>query len=290
MYKLTEPAWCFNYNASNGIANGVSRLTPYVMALSMNPLTYKNEYPAFIQNAVAGVRGQGILQYGVLASTQYVSNIAQHKNTTHVWSMAIPSSMNAPIGIFTANFNAGVYYAPNYNMVGQSINANFVCYVDTDHYLKFGFMLYNGSNAPPDLSINFGVDMTPYMYAPTVNNTDAYCGHRYAMVYDADNRAYNLFVDNTDTLLAAVTENNVAQITLGVMNVAMYNDWFNVNGGAINNYSLIGPGVYMRSTSLVNVYNQGAVYISDWYGWETVLNKEQLQSVLEHHWKPSTAR
>lgn len=285
MYRLTEPAWCFNYNASNGIANDVSRLTPYAIALSMNPLTYKNEYPAFIQNAVAGVRGQGILHYGVLASTQYVSNIAQHKNTTHVWSMAIPSSMNAPIGIFTANFNAGVYYAPNYNIVGPSINANYVWYVDTDHYLKFGCTLYNGYNAPPDFSINFGVDMTPYMYAPTVNNTDAYCGHRYAMVYDADNRAYNLFVDNTDTLLAAVTENNVAQITLSIMNTATYNDWFNINGGAINNYSLIGPGAYMGSTSLLNAYNQGVVYISDWYGWETVLNKEELQSVFEYNWK-----
>lgn len=289
MYKLTEPAWCFNYNASNGIANGVSRLTPYAMALSMNPLTYKNEYPAFIQNAVAGVRGQGILQYGVLASTQYVSNIAQHKNTTHVWSMAIPSSMNAPIGIFTANFNAGVYAAPNYNIVGPSVNANYVWYVDTDHYLKFGCTLYNGSNAPPDLSINFGVDMTHYMYAPTVNNTDAYCGHRYAMVYDAENRAYNLYVDNTDTLLAAVTENNVAQITLSIMNSATFNDWFNINGGAINNYSLIGPGAYMGSTSLLNAYNQGVVYISDWYGWEAVLNKEELQSVFEYNWKTAMA-
>lgn len=289
MYKLTEPAWCFNYNASNGIANNVSRLTPYSAYLSMNVFTYKNTYPAFIQNAVTGVRGQGILHYGVLASTPYVSNIPQHKNTTHVWSMAIPSSMNAPIGIFTANFNAGVYYAPNYNIVGPSINANFVWYVDTDHYLKFGCTMYNGSNAPPDFSINFGVDMTPYMYAPTVNNTDAYCGHRYAMVYDADNRAYNLFVDNTDTLLAAVTENNVAQITLSIMNTAIYNDWFNINGGAINNYSLIGPGAYMGSTSLLNAYNQGVVYISDWYGWETVLNKEELQSVFEYNWKTAIA-
>lgn len=294
MYKLKAPAWAFDYNSSYGTSSNVpsaSRFSPSYSYLNMNAYIYKNQFSAFVQNAQTGTRGQGIAFYGTLNSTviNNAQDLAFHKEATHVWSMAIPINMGSPIGLFTANINAGVYYPPNYNIVGPSTWCNYVWYIDNDHMLKIGSTYRYGSSAPPDLVYNFGVDMTPYMYIPTVNNMDDYCGHRYAMRYSND--AYELYVDNVNTRLAVADRNIFANGAASIMNQSTYYEWMNINGGGVNNYSYIGPGAYMYTNSSTgfNTYNQGNVYMSDWYGWETSLNDDELQAVFEYNWRARIA-
>ena len=294
MYKLNLPAWAFDYNASYGTASNVpnaSRFSPSYTYYNMNSSIYKNQFSAFIQNAQAGVVGQGISFYGQLNSSiiNDAGILANHKEATHVWSMAIPITMACPIGLFTMNVNAGVYCPPNYDTIGPCATSNFVWYVDTDHMLKIGTTAKNGAYAPPTLVHNFGVDMTPYMYTPVVNNMDQYSGHRYAIRYSND--AYELFVDNASTVLATADRNVFASGAVAIINNATYSSWMSINGGGVYNYSYIGPGAYMRSNASIsfNVYGQGNVYTSDWYGWETSLNDDALQAVFEFNWRAKKA-
>ena len=291
MYKIIKPAWAFDYNQSSGTYSNVpisSRENPSYTYYNINSAVYKNNHTAFIQNAQAGVCGQGIAFYGSPNSqSPYITDYTNHRDLTHAWSMAIPITMGAPIGIFTAQFNAGVFYPPNYNVIGPNLQTNFVWYIDKDHILKLGSTYNNGAYGPPFEMHNFGVDMSAYMYTPLVGNMDAYCGHRYVMSYNSSNRSYDLYIDNTAAVIASAPEDLFVQEALHIMNTPVYWEWYYVNGGAIRNYYYTGPGAYMSSNSSIglNIYLQGNVYMSDWYGWEVSLNKDEIQAVIDYDWK-----
>lgn len=286
--RILMPAWAYNsnspYSATYTDTTNASRYYPSYSYMNMNSYINRDNNPAFVANAMTGTCGQGISFYGYMNS--YVSAEYQKwKDVTHVWSMAIPETMGAPIGLFTIGVYAGINTPPNYDTMGPYTSYNMALYIDTDRILKAGVMT-GGSSLPPTLIHNYGVDMTPYMYNSAVRNTDAYVGHRYAVVYNVDIDSYDLYVDNSNTLIASLNNNSIVQGALVMMNNATYNDWFNNGGGSFNNYWISGPGVYMYNWSTdYNIIHQGNVYFSDWAGWETSFNLRDLNAIMNFNYK-----
>lgn len=284
--RVKMPAWSFDYNynyggASTNIGNA-SRQYPAYTYLSGNSNINKDLNPAFVQNAKAGLCGQGLSLYGYLNGTVLDPSIGDYnhwKEATHVWSMAIPAGRGVPIGLFTLNVNGGVYVSED--RIGPYTMFNSCLYIDTDQYLKYGSM-YRGASMPPIELYNYGVDMSPYLYTPGYLNTQPYIGHRYGLHYNLESSTYDLYVDNTATKLASINKELIMTGLLNVFGSSTYNDYYAEFGGVFNNYYHIGPGVYMNGvSSAFNVFGQGNVYYSDWVGWETSLNIQALNAVMD---------
>lgn len=290
--KVPAPAWAYNSNSPYGgtysdVPN-VSKYYPSYSYMRMNSNINRDNNPAFVQNARAGICGNGIALYGYLNS--YVAaDYQQHKETTHVWSMAIPETMSIPVGLFTIQANVFINQPPNYDTIGTRTQYNMAIYIDTDYTLKVGAM--TGSGYPPVEVHNYGVNMHKYLYPVTAPNTGSYVGHRYAFMYNTATEAYDLFIDNTATKLLSLNSYTLIRGGLAYMNSPMYNDYFaHGNSGGFVNYYYIGPGVYMyNSSASYNICNQGNVYFSDWVGWETSFNADTLSALMNFNFKQMKA-
>lgn len=288
--KVKKPAWGFdyNYNYSGYYTNvgNASRYYPSYSYMNMNSNINKALNPAFVQNAKAGLCGQGISLYGYLNSDvvdSSVGNYMQWKEATHAWSMAIPSSIGVPVGLFSMNVNGGIYVAEG--IIGPSANYNLCLYVDTDLYLKCGTM-YRGTSMPPVEIYNYGLNMAPYTYAPDYPNTGVYIGHRYGMHYNLESEAYDFYADSVATKIASINKDLIMQGLIIMFGGGAYNDYYEEFGGVFNNYYYIGPGAYAyNSATGYNVYQQGNVYYSDWVGWETSVNLQTLSGIMNFDYK-----
>lgn len=280
---LPTPTWAFNYNSSYSFATDVPNVSinyPSYTYYNANYYVNKANNPAFVDHALTGCVGQGISLYAPLNS--YVVGGDPHLwvDMTHAWSMAIPDNINCPVGIFMINSLAGTGYPPNYDMLGPAASINAGLWIDKDNYLKI--MYYNSSYYPPTEIENTGVDMTPYMYPAGTAPTAPYQGHRYAVVYNAGYKKYDLYIDNTNSIVASITHNALAKGALMYMNSPTYWEWFNGYGGIVNNWINSGPGIYYSNTYApgYNVYEQYNVYFSDWYAYKETLNLAAVNALL----------
>jgi hypothetical protein len=283
------PTWAFNYNspysATYTDVPNCSVNYPTYSSYNMNAYINKANNPAFVDHALMGCCGQGYILYAYM--NQYVVGGDAHlwKDMTHIWSMAIPDNINCPVGLFMVNAWAGCGYPPNYDDLGPSVNINTGLWIDKDHYLKV--MYYNSSSYPPTEVENTGVDMSQYLYPASSDPMSSYKGHRYAVVYNDEHKKYDLYVDNTNSIVASLTHNALGKAALMYMNSPTYMEWFNAHGGIVNNYQSAGPGMYYSNSYApgYNVYEQYNVYMSDWYGYKDTLNLTVVNALLNWNFK-----
>ena len=291
--RLEVPAFAYDYiNGTSGTYSNTpyaSKYYPSYTGYNYNSYIPKANMPAFVCNANYGVCGQGFTYYMYTssASAEIQSNIPTFKDITMTWSQAIPIIFGCPIGLCWFNFYASVYNnnepVPNYYSNFTTNNIGF--FVNSDHKLAFGG--HNWAGYRPIVDIDFGIDMTPYMYTPAVQNSAAYCGHTYGIRYNAEGDALDLYVDNVETILASVTFNQIMRTAMNVINYfhswdSLYNAWVNY-GGCIQNIYAGGCGLYVSNTSgSYNVYNQGNVYFDSWYTWVHNLNDVEFNAAMNH--------
>lgn len=283
MIKMPLPAWAFDYNQSYGTSTNVGNCSTYYPSYtsqSMNAYINKANMPAFVRNARAGCCGNGMSFYG------YPPSYNTYYAVTHVWAMAVPIQMGWPIGICTLNASIKIPHTPDINAgdEGPAFMVNTCLFIDNDHRLKYGHM-YRGTSLPPTAVYDFGVDMTPYMYTPVVQNSDPYCGHMYAFAYNSAAAVYELFVDNTNTKLASINKKLIVDCALNIMNIAEYNEAVpqHMENVIYNGYYYTGPGVYLYNYG--NVNKQGNVYMSDWYGWMDAYDYNVLDQLMTFNWR-----
>ena len=267
MIRLEIPSFAFDYSyewsGTYSNTGNASKYYPSYTYMNMDSNVNKTLNPAFVKNANAGVVGQGICFYGMTNyADQEVTDYANYTDITHVWSQAIPVTFGTVVPLYW--FNAAIVI----NDFTRTTSLNVGFFVNGDHRLAFGGSNY--SSYRPYVAVNYGIDMTPYMYTPVVQPTDAYAGHTYGVKYNIDSDSIELYLDNIETCLAAITMNDAMNAIIDTMEAFHYNDSavnaFRNNGGYIANITASGPGMYFyNSASAFNVYTQGNVYFSDWY-------------------------
>lgn len=281
MIKLPMPAWAFDYNQSYGTYTNVGNTSEYYPSYSsqyMNSYINKATMPAFVRNARTGCCGNGMVFYG------YPPAYNMYKELTHVWAMAIPITMGWPIGICTLNISMGIPYPPNFDVIGPTFMMNTCLFIGNDHRLKYGHQ-YSSTSIPPNMVYDYGIDMTPYMYTPAVQNADPYCGHMYAFTYNTEAEEYELYVDNMNTKLATINKLLMTECVLNYMNSPDYTAGVpqHLENVIYNGYYYTGPGAYMYNYG--NVNRQGNVYMSDWYGWINSFNSTTIDAIMQFDWR-----
>lgn len=287
---MPKPAWCFDANNNYALSSN-GRLGCSYQYANMNYYTPSTSYPTFILNSWAGCKGYSMLFY--------VYGKGDTNKFTHLWSMGIPSTLNAMVGLFTYNMN---FKTNN----GYTVGSNLVWCVDTDKYLKIGTTNINGNYAPPTLFFNTGVDMSPYLYNPEAPSADTYRSHRYAFMHTAEN-TYDLYVDSTATRLMSIPADLIVDACKYVSNEAYVSayDFLPLNvrltpNTAINDiyttgYNLdsilfgynTGPGAYIANNTAHN-YNaaqQGTIFMADWTGWDYTLNMTEIDAVMTFNYR-----
>ena len=291
--RLEVPAFAYDYvNGTSGTHSNIpyaSKYYPSYTYYNYNPYIPKANMPAFVCNANYGICGQGFTYYmhTSSASAELQNNVPTFKDITMTWSQAVPITFTCPVGLCWFNFSASVYNNsdPEPNYYSNFITNNIGFFIHDDHRLVFGG--YNSSYYRPMVDINYGIDMTPYMYTPAVQNGDTYCGHTYGIRYNAEGDALDLYVDNVETILASVNFNQIMHTAMNVINYfhswdSLYNAWVNY-GGYIQNIYAGGCGLYISNTSAYyNVYNQGNVYFDSWYTWVHNLNDIEFNAAMNH--------
>lgn len=273
------PGWAFDSSESFAWASNVpsvSRFYPaYTYGGSANGYISRANNPAFVSAGNTGGWMQGGYLYGDINSS-IVDDYNTHKEFTQVWSQAIPKASTETAAICTVFAN--VYMLTQGLTPGPSYAGPFIWYIDKDHILKVGAQA-KGNNNPPYLLLNTNIDMTPYMYPSTTVNTDNYCGHRYALTYNSDTVAFDLYVDNTSNILYST---NIQQLAYNILSFQWptYIGWFNSYGWAFLNVNNIGAGAYMSNSVNQNVYAMNNIFIDSWTAWESSLPVNQINNIM----------